>query len=144
MASRSAIRRGKTFAAGRRRKVFLRCAPRCLAFQPQFVYLRSVKKSSIIVREEGTEATIIVIPPAEENLSESLRTAFSDLLSKQIQQITVDLEGIHIIHTTVLGSLVFAYRNLHKTGGRLKLLHVSPPLREILSNLSLDKLVDIA
>ncbi len=98
---------------------------------------------NVIVTRQGTAATIIVVPPADDGLADELRKAFVELLAADVRNITVDVEGVQVVHTTALGSIVFACRQLQKTNSRLSLIHVSPSLREIFSNLSLDKLVDI-
>lgn len=115
-----------------------------LNHQTLFFYLGSVKESGVIVtKDTPSSATVIVVSPPGEGLSDSLRKAFTDLLASNTSEITLDLEGVQVLHTTVLGSIVFACRQLQKTNGRLALVHVSPTLREIFCNLSLDKLVEI-
>ncbi len=122
----------------------LQAAPWGLNHETLFFYLGTVKKSGVIVTQDSpSSATVIVVPPPGEELSDSLRTAFTDLLAAHVAEITLDLEGIQVLHTTVLGSIVFACRQLQKTKGRLVLVHVTASLRDIFCNLSLDKLVEI-
>lgn len=62
---------------------------------------------------------------------------------KANRQITLDLDNIQYLTSTVLGHLLVLHKRLAMAGGHLRLENVKPAVREVLRVTQLDQVLDI-
>lgn len=65
------------------------------------------------------------------------------LVEKGQKKIVLNLAGVTYVDSSGLGQLVSAYTTAHKSGGEVKLLNPTPPVRELLENTRLHTILEI-
>jgi anti-anti-sigma factor len=68
---------------------------------------------------------------------------FSLTTDKADRQITLDLDNIQYLTSTVLGHLLVLHKRLAMGGGHLRLENVKPAVRDVLRVTQLDQVLDI-
>ena len=64
--------------------------------------------------------------------SSGFRATVENLLSSGARKIVVNLERVNYVDSAGLGALIEAQRKTKATGGRLKLCHIGPKLKQAL------------
>ena len=73
----------------------------------------------------------------------TLRDAVKEALDEGARKLLVDLSRASKIDSSGIGELVAAYTRATNRGGKLKLLHLSPKLRDLLTVTQLMKVFEI-
>ena len=97
----------------------------------------------VVVRQEGDKASVYIIRPITDDTSDSLKASLNTLIENSVIHISIDMEDINIVHTPILGVIVFAQRRVQKAGGSITTLNTSPPLKELFKTFGLDKVLII-
>jgi len=64
--------------------------------------------------------------------ADTFRKTIYDLLERGKKKVIVDLKSVNWVNSTGVGILISGYTTLRKSGGDLKLIHVSEKIRSIL------------
>ena len=78
-----------------------------------------------------------------EDDAERLREKFRALLSEGYKCILVNVAQVTYIDSVVLGAIVQGYISAVKAGATVRLLHVSPRLKELLGVTKLNQVLDV-
>ncbi len=65
------------------------------------------------------------------------------LVEQGQKKIVLNLAGVTYVDSSGLGQLVSAYTTAHKSGGEVKLLNPTAPVRELLENTRLHTIMDV-
>ena len=60
-----------------------------------------------------------------------LRAALRTLAASGVRDVMIDLKNVRMIDSCGLGLLIAAHNSLHKTGGRLSVIHASADLMDL-------------
>lgn len=97
----------------------------------------------IAVKYHDNSATVMFLKPDIDDVIDSFKSSINALIDEDVQNIIIDMESVHHIHTPALGVIVFAYRRMEKLGRILRLKNVSPSLLKLLGTFELDKVLII-
>ena len=64
--------------------------------------------------------------------ADTFRGIVHDLIEQGSKRVVIDLKGVSWINSTGVGILITGYTTLRKSGGDLKLLHVSKKIQSVL------------
>ena len=98
----------------------------------------------VVVKQSEKSAVVVILTPVTDETADALRETLDNIINKIILDITLDMEGINIIRTPVMGVIVFTHRKLQKLGGRLSLIHMTPALMELFKAFGLDRVLSIS
>lgn len=97
----------------------------------------------IVVNQDGSSASIEILPPVSEELIDDLKQVLKNLIQSGTINISLNMKSVQYLHTPALGVIVFTHRNLEKNNGRLVLKHVNPPLMHLFNTFGLVKVLHI-
>ena len=75
--------------------------------------------------------------------SVELHEALRRLVERGEKEVLLNLAGVSYIDSSGLGELVSGYTNIHKTGGELKLFHLSERIEELMEMTKLLTIFDV-
>jgi anti-sigma B factor antagonist len=75
--------------------------------------------------------------------SNALHACIRDLLEKGQNQILLNLAGVAYIDSSGLGELISCHVTLNKSGGQMKILHLTQRLRELMTITKLLTIFDV-
>jgi len=77
------------------------------------------------------------------NEPETLQEAMKAAIAEGRSDFLIDLENVVYVSSSVLGFLITTFRQMQKTGGNLKLLHVQPCVSNVFRITRLDRILEI-
>ncbi len=89
--------------------------------------------------KEGEQITVKPGKDIVASMADEFRGELSELTKQSPQSIIMDLEGVDMIDSIGLGVLIATHNSLLKTGGKLRLIHVSRDILGLLTTMRLDK-----
>lgn len=98
--------------------------------------------------QQKIEGDILVFTPKFSSLDAKNSSEFKQRIVEavhkgHVRKVILDLEPIHFIDSSGLGSLISLLRILHSEGGNLKLTKVNKPIRNMFELVSMTKIFDI-
>ncbi|MEU4566672.1 STAS domain-containing protein [Micromonospora sp. NPDC023956] len=75
--------------------------------------------------------------------SPQLREGLQRLVDAGDRQVVVDMAGVGFMDSSALGALVVTFKALRDVGGRLSLAAVQPPVRNVLTVTSVDRVIQV-
>ncbi len=96
------------------------------------------------IKREGDRA---VLKPGEDIVSamaeKILKSELQELLSQEIKELEIDMSTVGMIDSIGLGVLIATHNTLSKSGGKLKVSHVSEEIYDLFKTMSLDRHFDV-
>jgi anti-sigma B factor antagonist len=75
---------------------------------------------------------------------QALRQEFNDLMQQGVRHVAVNLAGVSYIDSSGIGSLVRAFTQVKKSGGRCTFFSPTKPVLQLIHMVRLDSVLDIA
>lgn len=97
----------------------------------------------ITIIPADTVITARISGPITENDGESLKKAFSELLSASQKYVELDLSRVPIITSTGIGKLILLFRKLKGQARELKIKAINDNLYDMFTSINLDRMLKI-
>jgi len=97
----------------------------------------------IAVSQHGKNACFKIIGNIDEKNAAILKGRFNELNLSTIEELTIDLQGVHRIGSSGIGKFLLFYKNLAAHGGRIRIENIPAPIYRLFVDLKLDTLFPI-
>lgn len=94
-------------------------------------------------RSKGEIDVLVPVGSLDHAVSKQLQEAFLKIVGEGRTRLVLDLEQVHVVDSSGLGTIVTAFKAARKQGGSLVLLNVHPEIQSIIRLTRLDKVLAI-
>ncbi|MCU0571706.1 MAG: STAS domain-containing protein [Syntrophobacteraceae bacterium] len=93
----------------------------------------------VIVERSGPDTTVIPRGALTVALAQELRSQIRNVLSEGVSHVVFDLSGTEVVDSSGIGLLIATHNSLKKTGGSLRVVGVSPEIKNLFKAMRLDR-----
>jgi len=98
----------------------------------------------IKVNLEGKRAVVMVSGELGENGAEEFKGQLTPLLTKQLSEVVIDMNGVDYMGSSAIGKILLFYKNFAVSGGSLQVINLAAHLLELFTELKLNTLFSIS
>jgi len=97
------------------------------------------------IRTESRDGVVMLRPDGDLTLAhqDEIKQAFGGLASDTAAKVAIDMSAVGFVDSGGLGMLLWAKKQLHTTGGELRLFGLTERVREVFDITRLEKALDV-